>query len=257
MIELDGRFWLNVNGKAFLGGGRVELLKKIDEIGSIHSASKAMKMSYKAAWDTLKQMSELSKEPLLDKQIGGKGGGGTKLTPYAKEMIATFEKFDKLHREFINRFKEAGDSPAKLQAILNRTFLTTSARNQFLCDVVDIKSNDISSKITLSFKEKTIFISTITTKSLQNMGIQKGQNIYAIIKSNDIKITNSLSGHEGNAIKGKVSYVNQNENGSEIGLKTDDDFVLVALNNTNEVSNLIVGMEAYGVFGSENILIGI
>lgn len=75
MIELDGRFWLNVNGKAFLGGGRVELLKKIDEIGSIHSASKAMKMSYKAAWDTLKQMSELSKEPLLDKQIGGKGGG--------------------------------------------------------------------------------------------------------------------------------------------------------------------------------------
>jgi molybdate transport system regulatory protein len=257
MIELDGRFWLNINGKPFLGGGRVELLKKIDQIGSIHSASKAMKMSYKAAWDTLKQMSEVSPQPLLEKHIGGKGGGGTTLTLYAKEMLATFEKFDKLHNEFIDRFKEAGDNPAKLQTILNRTFLTTSARNQFLCDVVAIESNDISSKIKLAFKEKTIFVSTITTKSLQNMGIHEGQNIYAIIKANDIKITNSLNGNEGNAIKGKISYINQNENGSEVGLKTDDDFMLVALNNTNEASSLSVGMEAYGVFGSENILIGI
>ncbi|MDD5548420.1 MAG: TOBE domain-containing protein, partial [Sulfurovaceae bacterium] len=174
-----------------------------------------------------------------------------------KEMLATFEKFDKLHNEFIDRFKEAGDNPAKLQTILNRTFLTTSARNQFLCDVVAIESNDISSKIKLAFKEKTIFVSTITTKSLQNMGIHEGQNIYAIIKANDIKITNSLNGNEGNAIKGKISYINQNENGSEVGLKTDDDFMLVALNNTNEASSLSVGMEAYGVFGSENILIGI
>ncbi|EFK97034.1 N-terminal domain of molybdenum-binding protein [sediment metagenome] len=256
MIELDGRFWLNVNGKAFLGGGRVELLKKIDEIGSIHSASKAMKMSYKAAWDTLKQMSELSSEPLLEKQIGGKGGGGTILTPYAKEMIATFEKFDKLHREFINRFKEAGDSPEKLQTILNRTFLTTSARNQFLCDVVDIKSNDISSEITLAFKKNTILASTITTKSLKNMGISKSQNIYAIIKANDIKITATLNTEEGNVIKGKISYINQNKNGSEIGLQSDDGFMLVALNNNSEVSNLVAGMEAYGVFGKEHILIG-
>ena len=256
MMELDGRFWLNVNGKAFLGGGRVELLKKIDEIGSIHSASKAMKMSYKAAWDTLKQMSELSSEPLLEKQIGGKGGGGTKLTPYAKEMIATFEKFDKLHREFINRFKEAGDSPEKLQTILNRTFLTTSARNQFLCDVIDIKSNDISSEITLAFKKNTILASTITTKSLKNMGISKNQNIYAIIKANDIKITATLSGKEGNVIKGKISYINQNKNGSEIGLQSDDGFMLVALNNNSEVSTLVEGMEAYGVFEKEHILIG-
>lgn len=256
MMELDGRFWLNVNGKAFLGGGRVELLKKIDEIGSIHSASKAMKMSYKAAWDTLKQMSELSSEPLLEKQIGGKGGGGTILTPYAKEMIATFEKFDKLHREFINRFKEAGDSPEKLQTILNRTFLTTSARNQFLCDVIDIKSNDISSEITLAFKKNTILTSTITTKSLKNMGISKSQNIYAIIKANDIKITATLSTEEGNVIKGKISYINQNKNGSEIGLQSNDGFTLVALNNNREVSNLVEGMEAYGVFGKEHILIG-
>ncbi len=257
MIEFDGRFWLTKDGKPFLGGGRVELLKKIGETGSIHSASKAMKMSYKAAWDMLKEMNELSGKPILEKQIGGKGGGGSKLTHYAYELMEMYEKFSDLHKKFINRFKEAGDDPEKLQTILNRTFLTTSARNQFLCNVTNITSNDVSSVITLAYKEKTIFSSTITTKSLQNMNISISQNIYAIIKANDIKITAINNNSEENVIKGTISYINKNGLNCEIGLKTDDGFMLIALNNTGERCDLIEGMEAYGIFKSENVLLGI
>lgn len=254
---MDGRFWLTKDGKAFLGAGRVELLKKIDEAGSIHGASKAIKMSYKAAWDMLKDMNELAIKPILEKQTGGKGGGGTKLTPYAYELIEIYEKFSDLHRKFINRFKEAGDDPEKLQTILNRTFLTTSARNQFLCNVTNITSNDVSSVIMLAYKEKTIFRSIITTKSLQNMNISASQNIYAIIKANDIKITAIKNNSEENVIKGTISYINKNGLSCEIGLKTDDGFMLIALNNMGETSDLIEGMEAYGVFKSENVLMGI
>ncbi|MBD3808293.1 MAG: TOBE domain-containing protein, partial [Epsilonproteobacteria bacterium] len=205
----------------------------------------------------LKEMNELSSKPILEKQTGGKGGGGTKLTPYAYELIEMYEKFSDLHRRFIDRFKEAGDDPEKLQTILNRTFLTTSARNQFLCNVTNIISNEVSSFITLVYKEKTIFRSTITTKSLQNMNISPSQNIYAIIKANDIKITASKGNGEENIIKGTISHINKNGLSCEIGLKTDDGFMLVALSNIDEISGLREGMEAYGIFKSENVLIGI
>jgi molybdate transport system regulatory protein len=42
------RFWLEDKGKAF-GRGRVELLEKIRDNGSINEAAKSMKMVYKFA----------------------------------------------------------------------------------------------------------------------------------------------------------------------------------------------------------------
>ena len=59
-MEIEGRIWFKKEGKNLLGNGRVELLEKIDEHGSISKASKAMKMSYKAAWDMVDAMNNLS-----------------------------------------------------------------------------------------------------------------------------------------------------------------------------------------------------
>ncbi len=74
MIKLDSSLWIDKNKKGFLGKGRIELLKQIDEQGSLSRAAKAMKMSYKAAWDSLNEMKELSDEELIISNSGGKGG---------------------------------------------------------------------------------------------------------------------------------------------------------------------------------------
>ncbi|MBQ7676461.1 MAG: LysR family transcriptional regulator, partial [Campylobacter sp.] len=50
---IKSRLWIEKDGKNFLGHGKVELLEKIKEHGSINAAAKAMKMSYKAAWDAV------------------------------------------------------------------------------------------------------------------------------------------------------------------------------------------------------------
>lgn len=129
-MKIDGRFWLTKEGESFLGSGRIELLELIDQTGSINAAAKAMKMSYKAAWERINGMNALADQPLIERLTGGRGGGGTKLTPYARELIATFHRLGELHRQFIDRFAEAGNDPERLARILSRTFLTTSARNQ-------------------------------------------------------------------------------------------------------------------------------
>lgn len=48
--QVEGRIWIvDRSMKDFVGEGRIELLEKIDELGSIAKAAKAMRMSYKAA----------------------------------------------------------------------------------------------------------------------------------------------------------------------------------------------------------------
>ncbi|WP_294893646.1 winged helix-turn-helix domain-containing protein, partial [Sulfuricurvum sp. RIFOXYD12_FULL_44_77] len=86
-MQIDGRFWLTKEGQSFLGAGRIELLERIDKTGSINAAAKEMKMSYKAAWERINGMNLLADQPLIERLTGGKGGGGTKLTPYARELI--------------------------------------------------------------------------------------------------------------------------------------------------------------------------
>jgi len=90
-MKVKGNFWIEKNGKSFLGKGRIELLKKIDRYGSISKAAKEMKMSYKAAWDAVDIINKLAKKQVVEKVSGGKGGGGTRLTEYGKELIEIFE----------------------------------------------------------------------------------------------------------------------------------------------------------------------
>ncbi|HEX8785969.1 MAG TPA: LysR family transcriptional regulator, partial [Telluria sp.] len=66
-IALQGSVWMTVGGENFGGPGRVELLAKIAETGSISQASKAIGMSYKGAWDAIDAMNNLAGEALVER----------------------------------------------------------------------------------------------------------------------------------------------------------------------------------------------
>ena len=55
---------------------RLALLEQIAEQGSITRAAKAAGLSYKAAWDAIDELNNLSEQPLVSRNVGGKGGGG-------------------------------------------------------------------------------------------------------------------------------------------------------------------------------------
>ena len=99
--------WLEKDGKVVLSLWRVRLLEAVEETGSISGAASQMSISYRRAWDKIHECEERLGEKLVDTQTGGEGGGGSRLTPVAKDYIERFHKFIAGFDEFVTqRFNE-------------------------------------------------------------------------------------------------------------------------------------------------------
>jgi len=258
-MQIDGRFWLTKEGQSFLGAGRIELLERIDKTGSINAAAKEMKMSYKAAWERINGMNALADQPLIERLTGGHGGGGTKLTPYARELIATFHRFSELHRQFIDRFAEAGEDPERLARILSRTFLTTSARNQLPATLLSIEEQGLNGILTLSLTGSHTIQSIITMKSIRHMGLTVGCDLYAIIKSSDVTIVSAPPKNDEpiNTLKGSIAQIESQDETNEITFALDLFTEIIAVMNPKDTAQLSEGMNAYALISPKHIIIGL
>ena len=87
-----GRVWLERDGELYLGWGRVQLLENIDKYGSIAAAAKSMRLGYRNAWLWVEAMNRLAPAPLVEKAIGGAGGGHARITEEGRKAIATYKE---------------------------------------------------------------------------------------------------------------------------------------------------------------------
>ncbi len=89
-VQIKGRLWLEKQGETFLSWGRVILLEKIRETGSIAAAARAMEMAYSHAWTLVADMNRLAGEELVSRIFGGRHGGRAWLTPAGEAAVAQF-----------------------------------------------------------------------------------------------------------------------------------------------------------------------
>ena len=101
-VQLKGRLWLEKDGKTFLSWGRVVLLERIVEFGSLSAAARSMGMSYSHAWGLVEEMNCLAGEELVTKQTGGAGGGGARLTPAGAKLVDDFWRLVGEFREWVS-----------------------------------------------------------------------------------------------------------------------------------------------------------
>ncbi len=78
-----------------LGPGKVALLESIAEEGSISAAGRALKMSYKRAWELVADINRSFEEPLVRAQTGGASGGGATLTERGRELIRHYRAIER------------------------------------------------------------------------------------------------------------------------------------------------------------------
>lgn len=78
----------------FLGPGKIELMGLIREHGSIRAAGKEMGMSYRRAWLLVDEINQIFQAPLVEKQMGGTGGGGARLSDLGQEVFARYRAIE-------------------------------------------------------------------------------------------------------------------------------------------------------------------
>ena len=191
-LSLTGNLWFNRAERKFLGGDRIELLEKIDQLGSITKAAKAVGISYKNAWDTLNTINNMAERPLVDRLTGGKGGGGTSLTAEGKKVISQYNAVqEELQKVLDNIGDRIGDTDLLFQ-FLRRISMKVSARNTFVGSVSAITKGAVNAEVVLTLKAGVPLVAVVTNGAIDNLGLKVGAEAYAIVKASSVIVGTDL-----------------------------------------------------------------
>jgi len=99
---VSGRIWIERGGETYLAWGRVVLLERIRDHGSISAAARSMEMSYRHAWELVDAMYALAPTPLVTTATGGPRGGGARLTAAGAAAVAEFWELVRAFRQWLD-----------------------------------------------------------------------------------------------------------------------------------------------------------
>lgn len=251
-FNIDGSIWIKKDNRGFIGRGRIELLQNIQIHGSISKAAKAMKMSYKAAWDSVDIMNKLSNKPLVTKITGGKGGGGTVITAHAKELIHAFEEVSSLYRNYFETLSDSFNEQIIDEEDEEPVFSRLKGQ---ICAKRNIKENY---EISIRLESGQILTSIESKKFVIEKDFEVDDEINFLIETNNIVLTKEpLDNSARNLLKGKVSKINDDGMSSNITIECGKADTIHAKITTSSCEKLGIKTEdtIYAQFKAYNITI--
>jgi len=263
-IEVSGTVSFKKTDMEFLSSGRIVLLEKIDEHGSINKAAKAIGVSYKTAWDTIAAINSLSEKPLFFRTTGGKSGGGTTLTDYGKEIIRRYRIIQEEHDKFLTNLEDKmGDVDSQgLDKVMKQMSKQASARNIFAGTVAQIIKGEAKSEVTLALRDGDKIVAMITNESVNSLGLLEGSCAYAIVKSGSVIIgagQENFSVSIRNKLKGRIASLSRGTVTTEVNVELHGRDTISAV-ITNECANsleLNVGDEVCTMFKASSVILGV
>lgn len=239
---------------------RIRLLEAIAATGSISSAAKAVGLSYKAAWEAVDTMNNLSQHPLVVRITGGSGGGGTTLTPLGREVVANYAVLKNEYERFLTRLSNVSNLEQGFLKHLQRIAMQISARNQLMGKIGDIKQAKVNAEVGIVLKSGVVLVSTITNSAVEEMGLQIGDEVVGIIKASSVLVSNTsdIATSARNKLPGVVTDIKLGEVNAQVSIDIGQNDVVVATITVESVKSLglSVGARACAVIKSSSILIG-
>jgi len=193
-MAVSGRFWLERGEQPFLGHGRIELLERIAETGSISQAARAMGMSYKAAWDAVDAMNNVADEPLVRRSTGGRHGGGTQLTDHGRTLIKVYRAAEQEYQQFLRRLGKGVEEFDRFYPLMRSLSMKTSARNQFQGRISQITLGAVNAEVIVEMPGGDELVAIITNESVRSLGLEVGRDVFALINASWVILTPSEPG---------------------------------------------------------------
>lgn len=261
MFKYKGTLSVQAGNRALGGADRIALLAKIEETGSITAAARAVGMSYKGAWDAIDAMNNLAEEPLVTRVTGGKGGGGTRLTPRGQRLIEAFNALEDVHRRFLAQFETLAEASADDIKLIGSLMLRTSARNQFSGRVTDIHKGVVNDTVELTLPGGERVVATLTCESTENLGLQVGGEAVALIKASSVLLALPSDGMRlsaRNQFAGTVTHVTEGPVNANVRVQLNGGNVMSAVITKESVSQLGLkeGVPVVAVVKASSVILG-
>lgn len=259
-MEITSNLVLGLANQPFLLEKRIELLHAIAREGSILKAAKAVPMSYKSAWEAIDSMNNLSPTPIVERETGGSGGGGTKLTPYGENLLETYEMLKSEQIKFLEKLTLLTDMNSGTIKTIRRLSMHISARNQLFGKIGDIKKAKVNAEISIVLKSGVVLVSTITNSAVEELNLEVGDEVVAIMKASSVLLTTvlDLETSSRNKLIGVITDIKRGDVNSQVSIDVGDNDVVVSTITTSSVDTLEleVGSRVCALIKSSNIIIG-
>ncbi len=202
---------------------RIDILRRIGQAGSISEAARGAGVSYKAAWQALETLANLAGTPLVEKAVGGSGGGGAVLTPAGQRVLEAAEVLARARQQVLAQLGTGVSAPGR--AALS---LRTSMRNQFPCTVGAIKPLQGLVRVQLLLADGAMLHARITRESVQLLGLQAGLPVLALCKATAVQVAQRIApSPTRNVLQGVVTRASRAAAGGEVSLRLGSGVQLV------------------------------
>lgn len=257
-----GRFWIGASGAGSVGHGRVELLARIHASGSISQAARDMGMSYKAAWDAVEAMNNLSDAPLVERSAGGRHGGGTQLTSQGLRLIEVYRAAEGEFADFLQRLSTGIADFKHFYPLMRRLGMKTSARNELAGKIKSVSKGAVNAEVVLNIGDGTELVAIITNESVAALGLKKGVAAYALVKASWVILTTAEPATRTSArnrLCGEVTQVEKGAVNSEVVLALPGGKLLTAVITNDSVKALALkpGVVACALIKASNVIVAV
>ena len=201
---------------------RIYILRRLQDAGSISEAARRAGVSYKAAWQAIDILSNLAGTPLVEKVVGGAGGGGAQLTKAGKELLKASTDLELVKSQLTQKKQTGGDMSGS-----GMLGLRTTMRNQFPCTVSGISKKGSFVRVELSSKGGTVFYSKITSASAELFELHEGQAVLVLCKATAVSIKQASSEKHKNVVHGVVVRKARGSTSGEINLLVEPSITIV------------------------------
>ncbi|HEX2604462.1 MAG TPA: TOBE domain-containing protein [Oxalicibacterium sp.] len=239
----------------------LELLERIDASGSISAAATAMGMSYKAAWQAVEAINNLSREPLVVRQPGGSSGGGTSLTEYGRRMVATYRRLEQEWASVPAAVSRMMDDFDQYYRMSRRFDMQTSARNQFLGTVKSVQRGAVNAEVILDIGSGSELAAIITNDSAEHLALEKGSEAYALVKAQWIvlAVDQHIKTSARNCLSGTVVRRQEGAVNAEVVIELPGGKTVAAIITNESVKTLGLkeGMRASALIKASHIILAV
>ena len=217
------------------GDMRIEILRLIARSGSISQAGRDAGVSYKAAWQAVDTLTNLAGVALVERAVGGAGGGGARITAAGLQLLAAADALAQARSEVLGRLEQAGAAQdAVLSPAFSRLSIRTSMRNQLPCTVQALEGQGQIVLVRLQLADGSALASRITMESAELLALRPGQPVLALCKATAV-IVGRASGagrwrsgtSRFNLLPGKATRVSRGDSGDEVAAAIDAGLQLV------------------------------